>query len=59
MTSKQNKITFTTEKLISLCKSLNALEEEYKEKEKEILTKMYKVVAGYFPIMEQLSIILS
>lgn len=35
------------------------LEEEYKEQEKGILKKMYKVVAGYYPIMEQLSKMLS
>ena len=35
------------------------MEEEYKEKEKDILKKMYKVVAGYYPIMEDLSVVLS
>ena len=35
------------------------LDDEYKEQEKEILTKMFGVVAGYYPVMEKLSLILS
>lgn len=59
LTAKQNKITFTTETLISYCKRLMVLDDEYKEQEKEILTKMFGVVAGYYPVMEKLSLILS
>ena len=59
LTSKQNKITFTTDQMTGFCQTLIYLDDQYKEKEKEILRKMYKVVAGYYPIMEQLSNILS
>lgn len=55
LTAKQTKITFITNALSRLCEQLRTVEEEYKAEQQLLLKKMFELVAGYYPVMEQLS----
>lgn len=59
MTAKQTKITFITDAVARLCERLTVVEEEYKAEQQVLLRKMFELVAGYYPVMEELSFILS
>jgi DNA mismatch repair ATPase MutS len=59
LTAKQTKITFITATLSKLCEQLRMVEEEYKSEQQILLKRMFDLVAGYYPVMEELSFILS
>lgn len=59
MTAKQTKITFITDSLARLCDRLKAIESSYKNEQQILLKRMFSLVAGYYPVMEELSFILS
>ena len=59
LTAKSTKITFITENLSRLCERLTVVEEEYKNEQQVLLRRMFELVAGYYPVLEELSFLLS
>ena len=59
LTAKQTRITFVTARLTKLCEKLRFVEEDYKNEQQILLKKMFQLIAGYYPIMEELSFVLS
>lgn len=53
------KATFSSNRLASICSEIASVNEEYKKEEKEVLRRMFKVIASYYEILENLSGFLS
>lgn len=59
MSIRGKKATFTSIRLTDLCGELNRINEEYRKEEKEVLKRMFKVIATYYDVLEGLSLFLS